>query len=128
MKRVTVFKAMLNGKCKALHLEKKPLQEYIEKQLSFLGKDELNATDWKLVSEFEDVYEQTGKRIRWNDSSGGRPLIHVHWQCPYCRHEQTTDIDDDENSTQLWMCGQPSCPSDVLTLVNWTKELQEEAE
>ena len=120
VKRVKVFKALRNNVCRAWHLEEEPIRIFLQQQQTKLAEDDQEPTyDWKLEVNEEDVYEAVGIVHDWNESDEGPRSLHVHWRCPICNLEQSTDIEQEIKPPQLWMCGTPGCPTNIYTIVTW---------
>lgn len=114
-RKVQIFRAIRGTKSVAWALSEENLRDILPLNFPLAT----NAQECQIVSEVTDVDEVDGILYDWNESGNGGPRFHVHWRCPACGLEQTTDIEQDETIPQLWGCGNPKCLEDLCFLVRW---------
>ena len=100
-KRITVWRALLDGDCKQIHKTESQLWTELRKRNAWYEPEDEHR--WSAVTDDEDVPVVSGVPHDWSDE-GGCGGVHIHWQCPYCDEEHYTDDDLEDESPYLWFC------------------------
>jgi hypothetical protein len=100
-KRVTVWRALLDGDCKQIHKSEQELREELFARNAWFRDDEKHR--WSFESEELDVPLADGEAHVWQ-AEGGSGGVHIHWLCPCCGTMHYTDDDPHDSSPFLWFC------------------------
>jgi len=101
LRRVTVWRALLNGDCKQIHKSEHQLWE--ELTLRNFWYQESDKTGWTVETREEEFPVVNGEAHDWG-AEGGEGGVHIHWDCPYCGETHYTDDDPHDRQPYLWFC------------------------